>query len=319
MIDISLQISLNMWDRILPILLAIQGAVSQGVLWGIMGLGVYITFKILNYADMTCDGSFAFGGCISAVLVVSFGWNPFLSLIVATLAGMLAGTTTGILHTKLKIPAILSGILTMIALYSINLRVTSGKANIPFLRIDTVINKIINILPISITDNIKNIQSWVTMLVGIIFAIVIICILYWFFGTEIGCALRATGNNEYMVRALGEDTDKMKIVGLLIGNGLVALSGALVAQSQGFADVGMGTGTIVNGLAAIVIGEVLFGKAKSFGAKLLSVVVGSIVYRIIIAVVLQLGLKSSDLKLLTAVIVTLALSIPILKKSKSIA
>lgn len=318
MMNAMLTIFSETWTDILPILLAIQGAVSQGVLWGIMGLGVYITFKILNYADMTCDGSFAFGGCVSATLVVTFGWNPFLSLIIATFAGMLAGTTTGILHTKLKIPAILSGILTMIALYSINIRVTAGKANIPFLRIDTIINKIINVLPTSITENLSSIQSWVTMLVGIVFAIIIICTLYWFFGTEIGCALRATGNNEFMVRALGENTDKMKIVGLLLGNGLVALSGALVAQSQGFADVGMGTGTIVVGLASIVIGEVFFGRVKSFGAKLISVVVGSIIYRIIIAVVLQLGLKSSDLKLLTAVIVTLALSVPMFKKSKTL-
>lgn len=299
------------------ILLAIQGAVSQGVLWSIMAVGVYITFRILNFADMTCDGSFAFGGCISATLIVNLGFDPFLSLIFATIAGMLAGMVTGLLHTKLKIPAILSGILTMIALYSINLRVMGGQSNTPLLGVDTIFKKVMNILPNSIISGIGNIQSWVVMCLGIVMSILVICLLYWFFGTETGCALRATGNNEFMVRALGENTDKMKILGLILGNGLVAFSGGLVAQSQGVADVGMGTGTIVIGLASIVIGEVLFGRVRAFGSRLFSVVIGSIVYRIIIAIVLQLGLKSSDLKLLTAVIVTLALSIPMLHKGKT--
>lgn len=295
------------------VVLAILGAVSQGLLWGVMALGVYITFKILNYADLTCDGSFALGGCVSGTLIVVFGWNPFLSLIAAMVAGMIAGAVTGFLHTKLKIPAVLSGILTMIALYSINLRIM-GQANTSMNGVETMMTMITKILPASIQAN-RNINSIVAMVVGAVFGIILIAILYWFFGTEVGSAIRATGNNEAMIRALGANTEFMKTLGLLISNGFVALSGALVAQSQGYADVGMGTGTIVVGLASIVIGEVVFGKRFNFAYKLASVIAGSILYRIIIAVVLQLGLKPSDLKLLTAFIVALALSVPVLRKS----
>lgn len=298
----------------MSIILAIQGAISQGLLWGIMALGVYLTFKILKYSDMTCDGSFAFGGCVSATLIVVFGWNPFLSLIVATIAGMLAGAVTGILHTKLKIPSVLSGILTMIALYSINIRVM-GKSNTPLLGVDTVISKISKILPESFTT-ISTINTWITLLFGVVFSIIMIGILYWFFGTEIGCAIRATGSNEDMIRALGVNTDSMKILGLTISNGLVALSGALVAQSQGYADVGMGTGTIVIGLASLVIGEALFGKRLNFAFKLIAVIVGSVLYRIIIAIVLQIGLNTNDLKMLTAILVTIALSVPNINKNR---
>lgn len=298
----------------MSIILAIQGAISQGLLWGIMALGVYLTFKILKYSDMTCDGSFAFGGCVSATLIVVFGWNPFLSLIVAAIAGMLAGAVTGLLHTKLKIPSVLSGILTMIALYSINIRVM-GQSNTPLLGVDTVISKIYNILPESLAS-ISNINTWITMFFGILFSVIMVGIIYWFFGTEIGCAIRATGSNEDMIRALGVNTDSMKILGLTISNGLVALSGALVAQSQGYADVGMGTGTIVIGLASLVIGEALFGKRLNFAFKLTAVIIGSILYRIIIAVVLQLGLETTDLKILTAIIVTIALSVPTINKKR---
>lgn len=296
------------------ILLSVHAATAQGLVWGIMALGVYITFKILNYADMTCDGSFAFGGCVSTALVVSGGMNPYLSLLVAVVAGMAAGAVTGLLHTKLKIPAILSGILSMIALYSINLRVM-GQSNTPLLGVDTIVSKIVNLLPPSIAS-ISNINNWVVLIMGIVISFIVVGVIYWFFGTETGCAIRATGNNEDMVRALGANTDTTKILGLVIGNGLVGLSGALVAQSQGFADVQMGIGTIVTGLASIVIGEVIFGKKFSFAYKLMSVVVGSIIYRIIIAVVLQLGLKTDDLKLLTAVLVTLALSVPVVIQNR---
>lgn len=295
------------------VLLAILGAVSQGLLWGVMALGVYITFKILDYADLTCDGSFALGGCVSATLIVAFGWNPFLSLFAAILAGMISGAVTGFLHTKLKIPAVLSGILTMIALYSINLRIM-GQANTSMNGVETIITLIVKALPESLQSN-RNINNIVVMAIGAFFGIILIGVLYWFFGTEVGSALRATGNNEAMIRALGTNTEFMKILGLFLGNGFVALSGALVAQSQGYADVGMGTGTIVVGLASIVIGEVVFGRKFNFAYKLMSVVVGSIFYRIIIAVVLQLGLKPSDLKLLTALIVALALSVPVLRKN----
>ena len=274
------------------ILMAIFGAVSQGLLWGIMALGVYITFKILDFADMTCDGSFALGGCVSAVFVVTFHWNPFLSLIAALVAGGIAGGVTGLLHTKLKIPAILSGILTMISLYSINLRIM-GQANTPINTrakgTDTIVTLITDLLPEEIRKN-GNTNTFVTMMIGLVFVVLCIAILYWFFGTEAGSALRATGNNEAMIRALGVNTDKMKIIGLVLGNALVGLSGALVVQSQKVADVGMGQGTIVIGLASIVIGEVFLGKKLNFAVKLSFTIIGSIIYRIIVAVVLQLGL-----------------------------
>lgn len=289
------------------VLLAMQGAVSQGILWGIMTVGVYLTFKVLNFPDLTVDGSFALGGAVTAVLIVN-GMNPFLTLPFAILAGMVAGAVTGFLHTKLKIPGILAGILSMIALYSVNVRVM-GRANTPLLGEDTVVSLMANYLPFS--------KTMITMIIGLIFSSIVIAVLYWFFGTEIGAAIRATGNNEYMVRALGANTDRMKIAGLFISNGLVALSGALVAQSQGYADVGMGIGTIVIGLASVIIGEVIFGERFSFAYKLMSVLIGSVIYRVIIAVVLQLGLKSTDLKLFTAILVAIALSIPVIKEKSN--
>ena len=284
------------------ILLAMQGAVSQGILWGIMVLGVYITYKILNIADLTVDGSFALGGCVCALLVVEKGVNPILALLVATLAGVIAGAITGFLHTVFDIPAILAGILTQIALWSINLRVM-GKSNTPLLKVDTVFTKIINLTGLS--------QANATLFLGILIAILMISLLYWFFGTEIGSALRATGNNEDMIRALGVNTKTTKMLALMISNGLVGLSGALVCQSQKYADIGMGTGAIVIGLAAIVIGDVLFGKLHSFGSKLISAVIGSVVYFLIRAIVLQLGMDANDMKLLSAIIVALALCIPV--------
>lgn len=287
------------------ILLAIQGAISQGVLWGLMTLGVYITFKILDFPDMTVDGSFALGGAVSAIMIVK-GINPWFALIPAMLAGIAAGAVTGILHTKVKIPGILAGILSMIALYSINIRVM-GQANTSLLGESTILTALGNIFSIS-TNNLA-------LIIGIIVSVIVIAILYWFFGTELGSTIRATGNNEYMVRALGANTDTMKIVGLMLSNALVALSGAFVAQSQGYADVGMGQGTIVIGLASIIIGEVIFGNRFNFAYKLVSVIGGSIIYRIIIAVVLQLGMESTDLKLLTAVIVAIALAIPVIKQN----
>lgn len=286
------------------ILLAIQGAASQGVLWGIMALGLYITFKVLDFADLTVDGSFALGGAVSAVLLVN-GWNPFLSLVIAFIAGGISGIVTGLLHTKLEIPGILAGILTMIALYSINIRIM-GQANTPLLGVDTIMVQLEILLGID-----RTLSSLIT---GVVFSVVIILILYWFFGTELGSVIRATGNNEKMVRAQGVNTDNMKIIGLMLSNALVALSGAMVAQSQGYGDVGMGTGTIVIGLASIIIGEVIFGLRFSFWYRLMAVVLGSVIYRIIIAVVLQLGLKSTDLKLLTALIVALALALPVVKR-----
>lgn len=287
----------------MPILNAILGACSQGILWGIMTLGVFLTFRILDVADLTVDGSFATGGAVSAVLIVS-GMNPYVTLIVAFFAGTITGLATGFMNTKLKIHVLLASILTQIALYSVNIRIM-GKANIPLLGKETVMSGIASKFSITTTQ--------ASLFVGLAVTVVLVIVMYWFFGTELGSALRATGNNEKMVRALGVNTDTMKITGLAISNGLVALSGALVAQSQGYGDVQMGTGTIVIGLASIIIGEVIFGKRFGFWYTLISVVAGSILYRIVIAIVLQLGLKSTDLKLLTALIVAIALSIPVFK------
>jgi putative tryptophan/tyrosine transport system permease protein len=304
---------------IMEYLMSIYGAIAQGLTWAILALGVYITFRILDFPDMSCEGSFALGGSLSAVLMVKGHWNPFLTLIVAVLAGMLAGAITGFLHTKLKIPAILSGILTMVGLYSVNLRIM-GQANTSLIGLNTVITLIKDLLPEASALGIKNstLQTTVTFGVGFIFTALMIMILYWFFGTEIGCCIRATGNNSAMVRAQGVNTDKMKTFGLIISNGLIALSGALVTQSQGYADVSMGVGAIVIALASIVIGEVLFMRVKNFARKLMSITIGSILYRCIIATVLRMGLDSNDLKLLTAIVVAVALSIPVFKKKKAV-
>lgn len=284
------------------ILLAFQGAASQGILWGIFVLGVYITFKILDIADMTVDGSFALGGCVCATLIVGYGMNPILALVISTLAGVLAGAVTGILHTVFEIPSILAGILTQISLWSINLRIM-GKSNTPLLKAETIFSGITE------TTGMKN--SQIAGIIGLVIVVAIIMILYWFFGTEIGSALRATGNNEDMIRALGVNTKMTKLIALMMANGLVGLSGGLVCQSQKYADIGMGTGAIVIGLASIVIGDVLFGKVQNFGGRLAAGVTGSVVYFIIRAIVLQLGMDANDMKMLSAIIVALALCIPV--------
>lgn len=299
-------------------LLSMQGAVSQGVLWAIMVLGVYITYKILNIADLTVDGSFSLGGCTCAILMYN-GMNPFLALLISIGAGLLAGAVTGLLHTVFEIPAILAGILTQISLWSINLKIM-GRSNVPLIKnknrkavksifgiVGEKINKILtetfNCDPLD--------EPEVILIVGIVIAILVVILLYWFFGTEIGCAIRATGNNEDMIRALGSNIKFAKVISLMLSNGLVALSGALVAQSQKYGDINMGTGAIVIGLAAIVIGEVLLGWMKSFGSKLVSAIIGSVVYFVIRAIVLQLGLDANYMKLISAIIVALALCIPV--------
>ena len=297
-------ITASVLDILSSMVPALQGAVAQGVLWGIMVLGVYITFRLLDIADLTVDGSFALGGCVCAVLVVKYNVNPVLALLVATIAGLLAGAITGILHTVFEIPAILAGILTQIALWSINLRVMGGKSNMPLLKVKTLISSVVDMTGLT--------QSQASLIVGVVVAILMIVLLYWFFGTEVGSALRATGNNEDMIRALGVNTKMTKLLALMISNGLVGLSGGLVCQSQKYADIGMGTGAIVIGLAAIVIGEVLMGRLRSFGSKLTSAVVGAVVYFLIRAIVLQLGLSANDMKLFSAVLVALALSIPVM-------
>ena len=284
---------------------ALLGAVSQGILWGIMVLGVYITYKLLDIADLTVDGSFALGGSVCAVLVVA-GVDPLIAVAAAMLAGMLAGAVTGFLHTVFEIPAILAGILTQIALWSINLRIM-GKSNTPLLQSDTIFSRMTELTGLS--------SATASIIVGAIVAVAIIAALYWFFGTEIGSALRATGNNEHMIRALGVSTAKTKMIALMLANALVGLSGGLICQSQKYADIGMGTGAIVIGLAAIVIGEVLGrltpGKLTGFKSRLVSAVAGSVVYFLIRAIVLQMGMDANDMKLLSAVIVALALCVPV--------
>lgn len=290
------------------LLRACPGGIAQGLIWGIMALGVYFTFRILDLADLSVDGSFATGGAVSIMLILN-GWNPELTLIIAFIAGLLAGAVTGFLHTKLGIPAILAGILTQIALYSINLNIM-GKAN-----------QAINVgqTSLRITSNVDLI--WRTILIMFIGVIILMCLLYRFLGIEIGCAFRATGNNDVMSRSLGINTDHMKLLGLALSNGLVAMSGGLLAQYQGFADVNMGRGAIVIGLAAVVIGEVIceaiYHRQVSYFHRLSFIVIGSIVYYLVYVLVLWLKFPANDMKLLTAVVVAIFLAVPYLKNKRT--
>lgn len=300
----------------LTLLTSMLGAAGQGILWGIMALGVYITYKLLDIADLTVDGSFALGGCTCAVLILA-GVNPVIATILAVGAGLLAGLVTGLLHTVFNIPAILAGILTQISLWSINLRIQGGKSNVPLLNDETIISKFVGRSGQATVETASPIiqrlgltQSQASLVVGIVIVVVLILIMYWFFGTEIGSALRATGNNEAMIRALGVNTNSTKLLALMLSNGLVAMSGAFVAQMQKYADIGMGQGAIVIALAAIIIGEVLMKRCVNFGLKLASAAVGAVIYFIIRAFVLYLGLNANDMKLISAIIVALALSIP---------
>lgn len=298
------------------LLTSLLGATGQGILWGIMALGVYITYKLLDIADLTVDGSFALGGCTCAILIIN-GVNPVVATVLAVGAGLLAGAVTGILHTFFNIPAILAGILTQLSLWSINLRILGGKSNLPLLNEETIISNFVGRTGNTVVETASPIiqklgltQSQASLVVGVVVVAIIIFIMYWFFGTEIGSALRATGNNETMIRALGVNTNNTKLLALMLSNGLVALSGAFVAQMQKYADIGMGQGAIVIALAAIIIGEVLFKHFINFGVKLISAAVGAVIYFIIRAVVLYLGLNANDMKLISAVIVALALCIP---------
>lgn len=279
----------------------LSGAFTLGLLWSVMTIGVYITYRILDIADLTVEGSITMGAAVAATAIAN-GVNPYVATALALVGGMAAGFVTGLLHTKLNIPALLSGILTMIALYSINLRIM-GRANISLLRVDTVYT------PFS---NMGLDTTFSVMILGFVCVAVLIGVLYWFFGTETGCAIRATGNNPQMARAQGINTKRMIILGLIISNGLVAVSGALIAQSQRFADVQMGIGSIVIGLASVIIGEVLFGK-RNFYSRLISLSLGAITYRIIIALVLKMGMSANDLKLFTAITVAFALALPMFK------
>ncbi len=294
-------------------LVTIQSGVAQGLLWAILTIGVYITYRVLDFADLTIEGTFPLGAAVTVVLINS-GMNPFLATGVAMLAGSLAGLSTGILNTLFKIPGILAGILTMIALYSVNIRIMSDKATVAIA--GNSIKKIVMALfPAGTVSN------TLSTTVGIIVCAALIILLYWFFGTEIGCAIRATGNNSKMSRSVGINTDVMTIIGLMLSNAIVALSGSLIAQfDYGSALVNMGQGTIVIGLASIIIGEViLIHKEHNFAYRLFSVVFGAIVYRTIISIVLTIsGFKATDIKIITAIIVAIALSIPVFKEQAAL-
>ena len=288
---------------------ALPGAVSQGLIWGIMAIGLYITYKILELSDLTVDGSFCTGGAVCAMLMVA-GWNVWAAMLVAFIVGMLTGWVTSFFHTKLGIPAILSGILTQLGLWSVNLAIMGMKAN-----------QYININNFDVFVSLRYLQDvskgnrpfWQHPIFAVgVFTAALIFVLYWFFGTELGASIRATGANGNMARAQGINTDRNKVLGLMISNGLVALSGALLAQYQSFADINMGRGAIVIGLAAIIIGEVVFGKLfVNFGLRLLSVSLGAIMYYVVIqAVVSLLKIDTNYLKLLSAVIVAIFLTVP---------
>lgn len=288
--------------NIMSLLNALPGAVAQGLVWGIMAIGVYITFRILDFADLTVDGSLCTGGAVCIMMMLK-GQNVWVSMVAALLAGMAAGCVTGLLHTFMGIPAILSGILTQLGLYSINLKIM-GKAN-QAINVDKY-DLLVSLRFIRNVPLFKN-----TILLVSLIIIVLIIILYWFFGTELGCSIRATGCNDKMARAQGINTDFNRVLGLMISNGLVALSGALLSQYQGFADINMGRGAIVIGLAAVIIGEAIFGKIfRNFGLRLLSVAFGSIIYYLVLQVVIWLGIDTDLLKLLSAAVVAIFLAIP---------
>ena len=288
--------------QIMSLITALPGAAAQGLIWGIMAIGVYITFRILDIADLTVDGTLCTGGAVCIMMMLS-GHNVWVSMLVATGAGLLAGLATGIFHTFMGIPAILAGILTQLSLYSVNLKIM-GKAN-QAINVDkfNLLVSLRRVKGVALTQN--------TLFIVAIMIIILIAVLYWFFGTELGCSLRATGCNPSMSRAQGINTDRNKVLGLMLSNGLVALSGALLTQYQGFADINMGRGSIVIGLAAVIIGEAIFSRIfRNFALKLLSVVFGSILYYLVLQVVIWMGIDTDLLKMLSALVVAFFLAFP---------
>lgn len=288
--------------QIMSLITALPGAAAQGLIWGIMAIGVYITFRILDIADLTVDGTLCTGGAVCIMMMLS-GHNVWVSMLAATGAGLLAGLATGIFHTFMGIPAILAGILTQLSLYSVNLKIM-GKAN-QAINVDNfnLLVSLRRVKGVSLTQN--------TLFIVAIMIVILIAILYWFFGTELGCSLRATGCNPSMSRAQGINTDRNKVLALMLSNGLVALSGALLTQYQGFADINMGRGSIVIGLAAVIIGEAIFSRIfRNFALKLLSVVFGSILYYLVLQVVIWMGIDTDLLKMLSALVVALFLAFP---------
>ncbi len=288
--------------QIASLINALPGAVAQGLIWGIMAIGVYITFRILDIADLTVDGTMCLGAAVCIMLMVN-GCSVWAALLAATGAGMLAGLVTGIFHTFMGIPAILAGILTQLSLYSINLKIM-GKAN-QAINVD----KYDLLVSLRYIKNVPIMQN--TILIVAVAVVILIAILYWFFGTELGCSLRATGCNPNMSRAQGINTNRNKVLGLMISNGLVALSSALLGQYQGFADVNMGRGAIVIGLAAVIIGEAVFGRIfRNFALRLLSVAFGSILYYLVVQTVIWMGIDTDLLKMLSAIVVAIFLAVP---------
>lgn len=295
-------------DFLQSLLNGLPGSVGQGLMWGIMAIGVYITYRVLDIADLTVDGSLATGGAVCVLLTVN-GVNIWLAVLIAMLTGMLAGLVTGLFHTRCGIPAILAGILTQLALYSINLRImgwgsTAGTQSTLAVSVDKF-----DLLVSSRYVRELALNNPILLLAAL--SAVVVGLLYWFFGTEIGCGIRATGANRNMARAQGINTERNAVIGLMLSNGIVALAGAFIAQYQGSSTVDMGRGAIVIGLAAVIIGEVILGsKVNNFAVKLASCLLGAIIYYVVIQVVLRLGLNTNDLKLLTALIVALFLAIP---------
>ena len=292
---------------------ALPGAVTQGLIWGIMAIGLFITYKLLDLSDLTVDGSFCTGGAV-CVMMMAAGFNVWIALLAAVAAGMLAGLVTGFFHTKCGIPAILAGILTQLGLWSVNLAIMDMKANQPL-----NVNKYDVVLSIRYLEEVQYglRPIWEhPALTVVLFTAVIIAILYWFFGTELGASIRATGANSKMARAQGINTNFNKVLGLAIANGLVALSGALLSQYQGFAEINMGRGAIVIGLASIIIGEVTFGKLfRNFGLRLLAVSLGAVIYYIVIQLVISLlEINTNYLKLISALIVAVFLAVPFWRK-----
>ena len=288
--------------QIMSLITALPGAAAQGLIWGIMAIGVYITFRILDIADLTVDGTLCTGGAVCIMMMLS-GHNVWVSMLAATGAGLLAGLATGIFHTFMGIPAILAGILTQLSLYSVNLKIM-GKAN-QAINVDkfNLLVSLRRVKGVALTQN--------TLFIVAIMIIILIAVLYWFFGTELGCSLRATGCNPSMSRAQGINTDRNKVLGLMLSNGLVALSGALLTQYQGFADINMGRGSIVIGLAAVIIGEAIFSRIfRNFALKLLSVVYGSILYYLVLQIVIWMGIDTDLLKMLSALVVAFFLAFP---------
>ncbi len=298
---------------------SLPSALGQGLAWGLMAIGVYLTYKILDLADLTVDGTLSTGGAVCAVLI-TMGWDPWLALLMAVLAGMLAGLVTGLLHTACGIPAILSGILTQLALYSLNLRIMAIgdiiKLGDAAAKTKATLGLNVDRNPLMLSSRyVRELSSRNPLILLVIIVAVVIALMYWFFGTELGCSIRATGANPNMARAQGINTSRNKVLGLVVSNGLVAMSGALLAQYSGSATVDMGRGAIVIGLAAVIIGEVLLDKLfRNFALKLLASVIGAVIYYVVITLVLRLGLEATDLKLLTAMVVAVFLAIPYLKE-----